>query len=29
MTTGPVEYLVLAFPNGNVSADIVPELATR
>ena len=27
MTTGPVEYLVLAFPNGNVSADIVPDLA--
>jgi uncharacterized membrane protein len=27
MTTGPVEYLVLAFPDGTVSADIVPELA--
>ena len=27
MTTGPVEYLVLAFPDSNVSADIVPELA--
>jgi len=28
MTTGPVEYLVLAFPADTVSADIVPELAS-
>jgi hypothetical protein len=27
MVTGPVEYLVLAFADGAVSADIVPELA--
>jgi hypothetical protein len=27
MTTGPVEYLVLAFPDDTVSADIAPELA--
>jgi uncharacterized membrane protein len=27
MTTGPVEYLVLAFPDEAVSADIIPELA--
>jgi len=27
MTTGPVEYLILAFPDDTVSADIVPELA--
>jgi uncharacterized membrane protein len=27
MTTGPVEYLVLAFPDDTVSADILPELA--
>ena len=25
--TGPVEYLVIAFPDGNVSDDIAPELA--
>jgi len=27
MTTGPVEYIVLAFPDDTVSADIIPELA--
>ena len=27
MTTGPVEYLVVAFPDGNVSDEIAPELA--
>jgi len=27
MTTGPVEYLVLAFPGDTVSVDIAPELA--
>jgi Family of unknown function (DUF6325) len=27
MPTGPVEYLVVAFPDGNVSDDIAPELA--
>jgi len=27
MSTGPVEYLVLAFPNGNVSDEIAAELA--
>ncbi len=27
MSTGPVEYLVLAFPNGNVSDEITAELA--
>jgi hypothetical protein len=27
MPTGPVEYLVIAFPDGVVSADIGPELA--
>lgn len=27
MTTGPVEYLVLAFPETSVRADILPELA--
>jgi uncharacterized membrane protein len=27
MTTGPVEYLVFAFPDGNVNDDIAPELA--
>jgi hypothetical protein len=27
MTTGPVEYLVVGFPDGNVSDDIAPELA--
>lgn len=25
--TGPVEYLVVGFPDGNVSDDIAPELA--
>ena len=25
--TGPVEYLVVGFPDGNVSDDIGPELA--
>jgi hypothetical protein len=27
MTMGPVEYLVVAFPDGNVSGEIAPELA--
>jgi len=27
MSTGPVEYLVLAFPNGNASDEITAELA--
>jgi len=27
MTTGPIEYLVLAFPGETVSVDIAPELA--
>jgi hypothetical protein len=27
MPTGPVEYLVVAFPDGNVSDEIAPELA--
>ena len=27
MTTGPIEYLVLAFPGDTVSVDIAPELA--
>lgn len=27
MTMGPVEYLVVAFPDGNVSDEIAPELA--
>ena len=26
MTVGPVEYLVFAFPDGNVSDEIAPEL---
>ena len=25
--TGPVEYLVVGFPDGNVNDDIAPELA--
>jgi len=25
--TGSVEYLIVGFPNGNVSDDIAPELA--
>ena len=27
MTTGPVEYLVVGFPDGTVSDDLAPELA--
>jgi len=27
MTMGPVENLVVAFPDGNVSDEIAPELA--
>lgn len=27
MTDGPVEYLVIAFPDGNVTADVAAELA--
>src|SRR5215471_5455472 len=27
MSTGPVEYLVLAFPDGKVSDEIAPQLA--
>ncbi len=27
MTMGPLEYLVVAFPDGNVSSEIAPELA--
>ena len=28
MTTGPVEYLVFAFPDGNVSSELAAELAS-
>jgi Family of unknown function (DUF6325) len=28
MTTGPIEYLVIGFPDGNVNDDIAPELAS-
>ena len=28
MTTGPIEYFVVAFPDGNVSDEIAPELAS-
>lgn len=28
MATGPVEYLVVAFPDGNINEDIAPELAS-
>ena len=27
MTSGPIEYLVVAFPDGNMSDEIAPELA--
>lgn len=27
MTTGPIEYFVVAFPDGNMSDEIAPELA--
>jgi hypothetical protein len=29
MATVPVEYLVIAFPDGNVSDEMAPELAGR